>query len=34
MKQGEDGKLFRFTLRHSITLAVTIGIITLIYSRM
>jgi lactate permease len=34
MKQGEDGKLFRFTLRHSITLAVTIGIITWIYSRM
>ena len=33
MRPGEDGKLFRFTLRHSITLAVVIGLITLLYSR-
>jgi L-lactate permease len=33
MKPGEDSKLFRFTLRHSITLAVVIGLITLLYSR-
>jgi L-lactate permease len=33
MKPGEDARLFRFTLRHSITLAVVIGLITWIYSR-
>ncbi len=34
MKPGEDARLFRFTLRHSITLAVAIGLITLLYSRL
>ena len=33
MAPGEDGKLFRFTLRHSISMAVVIGLITLLYSR-
>jgi lactate permease len=34
MKPGEDARLFRFTLRHSITLATVIGLITLLYSRL
>ncbi len=34
LKPGEDARLFRFTLRHSITLALTIGLITLLYSRL
>ena len=33
MKPGEDGRLFRFTLRHSFGLAAVIGAITWIYSR-
>ena len=32
MKPGEDARLFRFTLRHSVTLATVIGLITLLYS--
>ncbi len=32
MKPGEDARLFRMTLRHSVTLAVVIGLITLLYS--
>ena len=34
MKPGEDARLFRFTLRHSIALATVIGLITLLYSRL
>lgn len=34
LKPGEDGRLFRFTLRHSIALALVIGLITLIYARL
>jgi lactate permease len=33
MKKGEDAKLFRFTLRHSLFLASLIGLITWIYAR-
>ncbi len=32
MKPGEESRLFRFTLRHSVTLAAVIGLITLLYS--
>jgi L-lactate transport len=32
MKPEEEGRLFRFTLRHSILLAALIGLITLLYS--
>ena len=34
MKPGEDARLFRFTLRHSVTLAVVIGLITLLYANL
>ncbi len=34
MKPGEDARLFRFTLRHSLALACVIGLITLVYSRL
>jgi lactate permease len=32
MAAGEEAKLFRFTLRHSIILATVIGLITVLYS--
>ena len=34
MKPEEEAKLFRFTARHSILLAATLGVITFIYSAM
>ena len=32
MAQGEESKLFRFTLRHSILLASIIGVVALLYT--
>jgi L-lactate permease len=32
MKPEDEGKLFRFTLRHSILLGSLIGLITLLYA--
>jgi L-lactate permease len=32
MAQAEEGKLFRFTLRHSIFMAIVIGLITMFYA--
>jgi lactate permease len=31
MAAGEEGRLFRFTLRHSIFLAAVVGVIVMIY---
>jgi L-lactate permease len=32
MKQSEEGLLFRFTLRHSVFLAIVVGCITMFYA--
>jgi lactate permease len=32
MKRSEEGQLFRFTLRHSIFLAIVIGLLTMFYA--
>ena len=34
MGAGEEGKLFRFTLRHSVILATVIGLVVVVYSAM
>jgi L-lactate permease len=33
MKPADEGRLFRFTLKHSVILALAIGMITLFYAR-
>jgi L-lactate permease len=33
LKPADEGRLFRFTLKHSVILALAIGIITLFYAR-
>jgi lactate permease len=32
MRQSEEGNLFRFTLRHSVFLAIVVGVITMFYA--